>query len=164
MRNQKNLWITISIAVAIIAIDQITKVVFINSSFSLLGDFLWVESEINYGAAFGIFKGARWWFVGFSFPVLFLLFYFLFSGRFSTHPMFQFSLGLLIAGIIGNLADRIFLGYVRDFLYFKFVKNFAIFNVADASLVVGCALVVIFILFVYKDKPQKKDQESGKVK
>ncbi|MCR4610771.1 MAG: signal peptidase II [Lachnospiraceae bacterium] len=61
------------------------------------------------------------------------------------------TLSVVIAGAIGNLIDRIFRGYVIDFIKPDFV-NFAIFNVADIYVCVGLFVLIILILFKYKDK------------
>lgn len=53
---------------------------------------------------------------------------------------------LIISGAIGNLIDRLFLGYVRDFLYFILI-NFPVFNVADMFVVIGVGLLIIVLLF-----------------
>ena len=58
---------------------------------------------------------------------------------------------LLGSGAIGNFIDRIFLGYVRDFIYFKWI-NFPVFNIADIYVTVGIGLFAILIFFVYKDE------------
>ena len=61
------------------------------------------------------------------------------------------SMILLAAGGIGNFIDRLVLGYVRDFLYFKLI-NFPVFNVADSYVTVGIIMLIILILFVYDEK------------
>ena len=53
------------------------------------------------------------------------------------------TMAVVVAGAIGNLADRILHGYVIDFLYFSLI-DFPIFNVADVYIVMGCLLFVIF--------------------
>ena len=58
---------------------------------------------------------------------------------------------LLAAGGIGNFIDRLILGYVRDFLYFKAI-NFPVFNVADSYVTIGIIMLIILILFVYDEK------------
>jgi signal peptidase II len=80
----------------------------------------------------------------------------------------------LSAGAFGNLIDRVFLGYVRDFFYFSLI-DFPIFNVADICVSVTMCVLIILILFVYRDhdfdflkrtKPETdealKDGEDGK--
>lgn len=57
---------------------------------------------------------------------------------------------LLCAGAVGNLIDRIRLGYVIDFFYFRLI-DFPIFNVADCYVVVSCIVFAVLILFYYKD-------------
>ena len=73
---------------------------------------------------------------------------------------------LLIAGAVGNLIDRVRLNYVIDFFYFKLI-DFPIFNVADIYVSVGTAVLIILILFYYKEeelnlllKGRKGDKKS----
>ena len=68
------------------------------------------------------------------------------------------------AGAIGNLIDRIRLNYVVDFLYFELI-DFPVFNVADCYITVSMFLLVILVLFYYKDEDfsliwPKKSQSS----
>ena len=64
-----------------------------------------------------------------------------------------------MGGAVGNLIDRIFLGGVRDFIYFIFVPNFPTFNVADSFLLIGTILFAIYAIFIYK--PQEKDKNES---
>ena len=63
---------------------------------------------------------------------------------------FFISLTMIAAGGIGNLIDRLRLGYVIDFFYFSLI-DFPVFNVADCYVTVSVALLIILILFVYKE-------------
>ena len=58
---------------------------------------------------------------------------------------------LLAAGAIGNFIDRVRLGYVRDFIYFKII-NFPVFNIADCYVTVSVIIFIILILFVYNNE------------
>ena len=64
--------------------------------------------------------------------------------------LLKLSLMFIIGGAIGNMIDRVFLGYVRDMIEFTFVK-FAVFNVADSFVTIGAVLLGIYLLF-YWDK------------
>ena len=146
-------------AVASVVIDQLTKLWFYGSAFSVLGDFLWVQSAFNDGAAFGLFGGARWFFIILSLPVIAGLIYCLISKILGDSPFLGVTLGLMAGGIIGNVIDRIILGGVRDFIYFKSI-NFAIFNFADAFICVSVALLAIYLLFCKKHKKDNKESRK----
>ena len=77
------------------------------------------------------------------------------------HFMMTFSLALLLSGAIGNLIDRVALGYVRDMIYVALI-DFAVFNVADMAVTVGCCLLVLDLLFFkgkkYMEMMDKKPQ------
>ena len=69
---------------------------------------------------------------------------------------------LLVSGAAGNFIDRVRFGYVRDFIYFKLI-NFPVFNVADCYVTVSVVLLIILILFVYKEDDFEffKDIQEG---
>ena len=64
------------------------------------------------------------------------------------HPFGRFTLMLILAGAVGNLIDRFFMGYVTDMIQVLFVR-FAVFNVADIFVVTGAILLVIYVLFFW---------------
>lgn len=103
----------------------------------------------NKGMAWGMLSGQRVIFIIITVIVLGLLCY-----AFARIPKEKRYLPLLVdlciltAGAVGNLVDRIVLGYVRDFIEFKFI-NFPIFNVADIFATVSTVLLFILVLFVY---------------
>ncbi|HHU63847.1 MAG TPA: signal peptidase II [Clostridiales bacterium] len=105
-------------------------------------DFAYVE---NYGAAFGMLQNAKWFFIVVKVVISAAIIYYLVT-RSVRQPLLKSSLVLILAGAIGNLIDRLRLGYVVDFIYIKAV-NFAVFNIADSSIVIGTILLVYFILF-----------------
>ena len=75
------------------------------------------------------------------------------------------SMGLIAGGCLGNFVDRVFLGFVRDFISVDFI-SFPVFNVADIALTVGVVCVAIYFLFFYgkeeKDLKKKDDKKEGK--
>ena len=76
------------------------------------------------------------------------------------HWLFSASMGLMMAGAMGNLIDRVFLGFVRDFIKLDFI-DFPIFNFADSCLCVGAVMICVYIVFIYKS-PEKKSVEEEK--
>jgi signal peptidase II len=138
------------------------------SSLSLHGDpyqFIpgWLEFEavINHGAVFGLGQGARVLFITVSVgAIVFLAYLFATSGK---RWVYQILLGMLLAGVLGNLFDRVMFGYVRDMIHaLPRWKNFFpyVFNVADSFLCTGVGLMVIYSLVAEhraKIKVQKSD-------
>lgn len=106
----------------------------------------------NQGAAFGLLQGQRLWFIIVtSIMLILMVIVYLRAPLEKKYGWIRFILVLLTAGAIGNLIDRLRLNYVIDFFYFELI-NFPIFNVADIYVTCGMALLVILILFYYKEK------------
>ena len=121
---------------ALVIVDQLTKYLMQGKSF-FTGWFS-LNYVTNTGAAFGIMTGWRWFFVVVGILVIGLIFYYYRKYKYQTGLIF------LLAGTLGNLIDRIFLGFVRDFIS---VKYFSTFNIADVFSVVG---VMLIIYYTYK--------------
>ncbi len=111
----------------------------------------------NTGAAWSMFSGSTIALIVVSVLIIILIFvYGIFSK--SKNPLFYVSLGLIVGGAFGNLIDRIFLGYVRDFIKLEFM-DFPIFNTADCFLTVGVVCLVVFYLVeLIKERKAKKNQ------
>jgi signal peptidase II len=113
------------------------------------------EYTTNRGAVFGMGQGLRWLFLTVSIAaILFLLHLFLTSGR---QRLYQFCLGMLLAGVIGNMYDRLRFGEVRDMIHALPGWTWGssqrevfpwIFNVADSLLCVGVAIILLYSWFV----------------
>ncbi|MBA2174247.1 signal peptidase II [Halobacillus locisalis] len=136
------------IALAIIIIDQITKWVVVTrmdlgQSIPVIENFLYWTSHRNQGAAWGILQGQMWFFYIVTVVVIgFVIYYMQQYGKESR--LAGVALALILAGAIGNFIDRVFRKEVVDFAdTLIFGYDFPIFNVADSSLVVGVALVMI---------------------
>lgn len=122
-------------------------------------DFTYVE---NRGAAFGMLSNSRWIFMTVSVVFIFVLIYVL-KQRYSTNTLYTVSLCLFLGGGIGNMIDRVFLGYVVDFFEFTFV-DFAVFNVADSAISIGAVLFVVYLIFfdtVFFPRKQGKDKDNA---
>lgn len=141
------------IAVITLFLDQITKVIislFFNDLLVILPDFFSLEYTKNYGAAWSIFNYKVEFLIFISLIALIILFRYLYSFKLNLRNNIAF--GLLFGGICGNLIDRLFIGFVRDFLSFKFFNyHFPIFNLADTCIVMGVLLLIIAI-FKGEDK------------
>lgn len=150
------------VAVISLFLDQISKIivsVFLNfESLVILPNFFSLHYLENYGAAWSIFNYRVEFLIFVSFIALVILFRYLYSFKLNTRNTIAF--GLLFGGICGNLIDRLFIGYVRDFLSFKlFHYNYPIFNLADVFIVIGVFLLIIAI-FKGEDKRENCSKES----
>jgi len=147
-----------SLAVLIVVLDQLTKQ-WVSSSFSYgesleLLPFLNLTLVHNMGAAFSFLSDAggwqRWFFAIVSLIVSVVLIFWL-----SRLPARQYllatALALVLGGAIGNLWDRVFLGYVVDFIDVFYQKHhWPAFNIADTSITVGAILLILESLFSSK--------------
>lgn len=105
----------------------------------------------NRGAAFGVLQNQKSFFI-FSFVIIIIAIVYLYL-KLPVNRHFlpiHISAVLITAGAFGNVIDRLRFGYVVDFFYFELI-NFPVFNVADIFVVVGVAILIVFILFFYKD-------------
>lgn len=149
--------IGIVLIAALVFLDQFTKhlaVLHLKDQPNII----WVKGvmELEYlenrGAAFGILQNQQWLFIllFFLFVTAVIIFYCRMPLDKKYLPVQIISL-FLIAGGLGNLIDRIRLGYVIDFFYFSLI-NFPIFNVADIYVTVGMMILFILLIFYYKEE------------
>ncbi len=131
------------LSIFIVLIDQFTKnIMFYNKKF-INKDFLIFKLDFvkNYGAAFNIFSGSRVFLSLISIIFSILLIYFIF--RKNTLNSFDlYSYSFILGGTIGNGIDRIYKGFVVDFINLNII-NFPVFNIADISINIG----LIFLLY-----------------
>ena len=105
----------------------------------------------NTGAAFGILKDQKIFFI--IITVVFLICAIIMLAKLNNSKRYLplgLSIIFLVSGAIGNFIDRLTLGYVTDMFYFKLI-DFPVFNVADCYITVSVIVLLILILFVYKD-------------
>ncbi len=104
----------------------------------------------NTGVAFGMFQGQNLIFSILAIIVsLVIIFYF--PQVPEQEPLLRVALGMQLAGAVGNLIDRVTIGHVTDFVS---VGTFPVFNVADASITVGCAILLLTVYM--QDRRQRK--------
>ncbi len=135
----------LSLSIFIALIDQSTKyLMFYNKKLFVNKDFLLFKLDFvkNYGAAFNIFSGSRIFLSLISILFSILLIYLIF--RKNTFNLFDlYSYSFILGGTIGNGIDRIYKGFVVDFINLNII-NFPVFNIADISINIG------FIFLLYK--------------
>ena len=130
-------------------LDQFSKIyINLNQNKLLYKDFLIFKIELvrNYGAAFNIFSGSRLFLTFISVISAIILTYFIFINE--SRNFNKNGLSFILAGTIGNGIDRIFNGYVIDFIKIKFIE-FPIFNIADIAINIG---VLFLIISYFKNK------------
>ena len=114
----------------------------------------------NDGMSFSLLSGARWFFVGVTLLVMALCIYLIWK-KLITHPIGLFSIAAVMGGAVGNLIDRIRLGYVVDMIEVEFIR-FAVFNVADIFVVCGGILLAVYGIFIWKDPKDKEKEQAAK--
>lgn len=157
----KSLVVKLSIIVLVIAVDLVTKSVFDYKNITIIEGVLSFEWQHNTGAAWSILSEHTWLLILIS--SLFVIGFSVFDVYYkNTSIFYSISFALCLAGSVGNLIDRVFLGYVRDFIFLDVIKftTYPTFNVADMCLVVGVILFSIHILFSKTGKDNKEKQSS----
>ena len=144
-------------AVLCVAADQAVKwlvmhTMVLGSSQPLLPPLLQLTRVHNYGAAWSSFSGARWLLIGLTAAGMCVLIWLLV--KIVRHPLGQWSLAIILGGGIGNLIDRVRLGYVVDMLDTMFM-DFPVFNVADVFVVCGTVCALIYYLAFYSKSDEK---------
>lgn len=115
----------------------------------------------NTGAGWSSFAGQRWFLVAVSVAIVAAVIYALVR-RVVRHPLGLAASFLIIAGGLGNVIDRVRLGYVVDMFHFEFWPSYPVFNVADICIVVGGVLAAGYYLFLHDkyDARKKNDGEA----
>lgn len=150
-----------------IILDQITKFIAVKhlkEEFSVtfidgLIDFTYVE---NRGMAWGLFADHRWVFMLVSTVAIIVVGVILFSGK-SPSKLYSVFMACIISGGIGNMIDRVALGYVVDFIEATFI-DFPVFNVADSFVTVGAfGLIILLVIDIVRESvaEAKKKKENG---
>lgn len=140
----------------LVLLDQLSKywvkTDLINRDIVLIPKVLKLQYHTNTGAVWGILTDKTVFLSIFTILVLLLIIIFYFKiPRQKKYLALNIIIVVIAAGAVGNLIDRIFLGYVIDFIYFELI-NFPLFNFADSYLVVSCIALFFLTIFYYKDE------------
>lgn len=145
-----SLWPWLGISLAVILVDQITKAM-ISRTFELnevhpVNAVLDIVCAHNTGAAFSFLAGAsgwqRWFFIGLGGAAALFIVWLL--ARHGGQRLFGWALALILGGALGNVIDRIWHGYVVDFIQVHWHGSyFPSFNAADSAITVGAVLLIL---------------------
>ncbi len=162
--------LAVIITIAVIIIDQLTKVVVRNGM--AIGDtiefipwfinFTHIENE---GAAWGMFSEHRWVFMLLSSVAIVGMTVFL-CKCYKRSRLLNIGIAMVLGGGIGNMIDRVAFGKVTDFLRFTFI-DFPVFNAADSFVCIGAAVIAIYVIFFElkndgksADEPKQEDGDG----
>ena len=138
------------ISLIIFVIDQISKSIIstylnLGKTITIIKDFFYLRYINNTGASWGILSNNKILLIIFSIVAIILIIRYINS--FKKTKLNTLGFGFLLGGIIGNLCDRVFFGYVKDFLDFIIFRyDFPVFNIADIFIVIGVILLIISII------------------
>ena len=153
------------IALAIILVDQWTKWMIVKymeygESIPVIENIFYITSHRNRGAAWGILQGQMWFFYIVTAIVIVGIVYYI--KKYAADKLTGVALGLVLGGAIGNFIDRLFRQEVVDFFHvYIFSYSFPVFNIADASLCVGVALLIIAM---FLEERRAKELSNGQSK
>ena len=158
----KKLWKYILFILAVVAADQVTKwLVVENIAFHGHMDFIPGVLSLTYaqntGAAWSMLQGQRWLFVLIFVGLTVLILLEFFKYRLPFTALERWLIAAIYAGGLGNVIDRVRLGYVVDMIKTDFM-NFPVFNVADCFITCGCILLLGHLFFFNREfwKDEKK--------
>lgn len=142
--------------IVLVTIDQFSKYLITQNLFDgvkeivLIKDFFNITNVKNYGAGFSILQNQTIFLIVVTFIALGFVTYLLLKSK-NSESLNRVCYILIIGGALGNLIDRLTLGYVIDFLdFYIFGYDFPVFNLADSFLTIGCILLIISILLENK--------------
>lgn len=135
-----------AVVIIVFVLDQLSKVLALKyltpvGSIPIIKNIFHLTYVENRGAAFGILQNQKLLFIVFALLVLGSIWFYAHNNK--LDKIMVYGLSLVAGGALGNLADRIRLGFVVDYFH---IANFPVFNIADSAVVIGITLISIFIL------------------
>lgn len=156
-KKKKGLFACLISAAGLIGLDQWTKALAVThlkgqQELVLIKGILELRYLENRGAAFGMFQGRQFFFFLVALVVFGVVLYGFYRMPFTRRyfPMAA-CMVLLTSGAVGNMIDRIKQQFVVDFIYFRLI-NFPVFNVADCYVTIAAFLLIILVMWYYKDE------------
>lgn len=151
------------VSAIVFVLDQIIKllVYFNEVNIRLINNFLSISYTENTGVAFSMLSGKRWLIILVTIIILGVLIKMVKEERFGLkkNDFYDITYGLLFAGIFSNFVDRLFHGFVIDYISITmFGYSFPIFNIADIAIILG-----VILLNIYTLRNEKKDKKEKKI-
>ena len=157
-------WLYLIVAAGFVALDQLTKWLCIwylkaRGSVTLIPGLLRLTYLENRGAAFGSLTSHRWVFMVLSTVAITAMIVYLLRYA-EPNRLLRWTLALIIGGGVGNMIDRVALGYVVDMIDFYGIWPY-IFNVADSCVCIGAGMMVLYFILAARAENKAK-QDGGK--
>lgn len=154
--------VTAAIMILCVLLDQVTKLAVVEKlapigTYPLIKDIFHFTYVQNRGAAFGMLADHRWVFMILSTAAIAVMLVWLFLEK-PKSWWIRVSAAFVIAGGIGNMIDRVRLGYVVDFIDCRFI-DFYVFNVADSFVCIGCGMFLVAA--IYMEIMEQKNKKSA---
>ncbi|MCD8144781.1 MAG: signal peptidase II [Oscillospiraceae bacterium] len=151
--------------ILLVALDQVVKALVrglipLGTSVSFIPHILNLTYIRNTGAAFSSLEG-KTFFLGIVSALVSLVLIYMLAKPVVRHPVGRWIVTVVLAGALGNMIDRFFLGYVTDMFQTVFI-NFAVFNVADIYVVLGVIALAVYGVFFWDRLEPKKDAATEK--
>ena len=160
--------ITVIIMTIVVLLDQGIKWVVshgmeLYQSIPVIPDFFHLTYLHNYGAGFSMLQGKRVFLLILTLAVALLVLAVLYWQRGKISKFYYVSMGFFLGGALGNFVDRLFLGYVVDYLSFIFGSyHFPVFNLADMAVSIGAVVTMIYILLWNPKFSNNPKDDEGK--
>ncbi len=155
MGSRVRFWMYTLFAFAAALVDQVTKLLVLRyiplgSDVKGIDGLFHLTYVQNTGAAFSSFEGMRWLFVGIFLVLTMVILFEYFKKNLPFHSFERWCMAAIYGGALGNVIDRVRLGYVVDMIRVDFIR-FPVFNVADCFITCGCIALMVHIIFFNKD-------------
>jgi len=153
-------YLALLLSALLVGLDQLLKLWAIQAlkpvgTYPIINNVLHLTYVENRGAAFGMMEGQKWLLVWATALVLLVLVFVILGGRIKQKfPLF--TVAVILGGGIGNLIDRVYRGYVVDYVHVKII-NFAVFNFADVCVTMGTLVLVCWLIFGESRREGQKD-------
>lgn len=167
MKKNTNLKIICLLIILLVVASQIINIVVENNiyenSVTVIDNVLKFTYVENTGGAFGVGQNDTLTFVVISILVLAIILHFIISQKDRIDRKTLISVSLIISGGASNLIDRIFRGFVLDYIDISPLVKFPVFNLADTFVFIGWVMLVISIFIYWKDKSEKERALERKI-